>query len=100
MSKKCKIGVLGHPLLCTSIGDHEVMVIGGGENVDESLVEVVQAVVEVCILQMCVGFKNLEGVSTVRSVLPQHGHGNAPSSTPSCTSLFANPSQNGGQGAL
>jgi len=31
----------------TSIGDHEVMVIGSGENVDESLVEVVQAVFEV-----------------------------------------------------
>ena len=47
MLKKCKIGVLGHPLLCTSIGDHEVMVIGSGKKVDESLVEVVQAVVEV-----------------------------------------------------
>ena len=54
--KKC---VLGHPLLYTSIGDHEVMVFGSGEKVDESLVEVVQAVVEVCILQMCVGFKNM-----------------------------------------
>ena len=46
-------------MLCTSIGDHEVMVIGSGEKVDESLVEVVQAVVEVCILPMCVGFKNM-----------------------------------------
>ena len=32
----------------TSIGDHEVMVIGEGKIVDESLVEVVNAVVEVC----------------------------------------------------
>ena len=33
----------------TSIGDHEVMVIGKGNMVDESLLEVVNAVVEVCI---------------------------------------------------
>ena len=99
MQKKCKIGVLGHPLLCTSIGDHEVMVIGSGEKVDESLVEVVHAVFEVSC--KCVwASKICEGVSTVRSVLPQPGHGNAPSSTPSCTSLLADPSQNGGQGAL
>ena len=54
-----------------------------------------------CVSCKCVwASKICEGVSTVRSVLPQHGHGNAPSSTPSRTSLLADPSQNGGQGAL
>ena len=36
----------------TSIGDHEVMVIGEGNFVDESLVEVVHAVVEVRVTNM------------------------------------------------
>ena len=36
-----------HKVTSTSIGDHEVMVIGKGNIVDQSLVEVVHAVVEV-----------------------------------------------------
>ena len=39
---------LRYKVTSTSIGDHEIMVIGKGNIVDESLVEVVNAVVEVC----------------------------------------------------
>ena len=63
------------------------MVIGEGNIVDESLVEVVDAVVEVCMATVnrrwCKNqtrpadhFK-VKGVSPARPVLPQHGHGHA-----------------------
>ena len=41
-----------HKVTPSSIGDHEVMVIGKGNNVDQSLVEVVHAVVEVRVKNM------------------------------------------------